>query len=291
LYLAACLLVLLLSVGESFAQLRSHNESTDLLSRRAGLSLSCTVKAATARWGASPLCLLKTYEETRPFQQGVIARRNAGQIHAARWFADPKSGQFSNDPSLKPAEIRTLAAWVDAKSTGRECKGRSVIPALDRRLGSIPKAGFDTEDCRRRWPLPAERRHRSTPFAIVPTNFQGRNRLGADGRRFCRGSVSNVHHACCVCFAPPDSNWLRHAPVGVPFTASMLSDPPRSPRRLTGTGTATSCSSIAPGSSPDAWPEKQWRNLSPAGSRPCFFRYTTTPPNGRAAFGNNRVLD
>ena len=28
------------------------------------------------------------------------------------WHADPRYGHFSNDRSLKPAEIATLAAWV-----------------------------------------------------------------------------------------------------------------------------------------------------------------------------------
>ena len=35
---------------------------------------------------------------------------------------------------------------------------------------------------------------------------------------------SNVHHAV-VYVRPPDSNWLRHAPIGVPFTPSTLTDP------------------------------------------------------------------
>ena len=36
-------------------------------------------------------------------------------------------------------------------------------------------------------------------------------------------SRENVHHAV-VYIRPPDSKWLRHAPVGVPFTASDLTD-------------------------------------------------------------------
>jgi len=50
----------------------------------------------------------ETYEETRPFA-GAIARATQDKSMPP-WFADPKVGQFSNDPSLKPAEIRTLAA-------------------------------------------------------------------------------------------------------------------------------------------------------------------------------------
>ena len=36
--------------------------------------------------------------------------------------------------------------------------------------------------------------------------------------------LPGVHHAV-VYVRPPESKWMRHAPVGVPFTASMLTDP------------------------------------------------------------------
>src|SRR5258708_2929067 len=62
----------------------------------------------------------ETHEETRPFA-GAIARATQDKSMPP-WFADPKVGQFSNDPSLKPAEIRTLAAWADAKSPAGNAK-------------------------------------------------------------------------------------------------------------------------------------------------------------------------
>jgi hypothetical protein len=30
------------------------------------------------------------------------------------WFADPRHGEFSNDPSLTKGEIETIAKWADA---------------------------------------------------------------------------------------------------------------------------------------------------------------------------------
>ena len=38
------------------------------------------------------------------------------------WFADSNVGKFSNDPSLKPGEIETVAAWAKAKSPAGETK-------------------------------------------------------------------------------------------------------------------------------------------------------------------------
>src|SRR5213082_1693169 len=59
-------------------------------------------------------------------------------------------------------------------------------------------------------------------YEVVPTGF-------AEDRWVQMSDVlpslrSNVHHAV-VYIRPPDSAWLRHAPVGVPFSASTLRDP------------------------------------------------------------------
>ena len=60
------------------------------------------------------------------------------------------------------------------------------------------------------------------PYEIVPMNFK-------EDRWVQMAEVlptlrSNVHHAV-VYVRPPDSNWLRHAPIGVPFTPATLTDP------------------------------------------------------------------
>jgi hypothetical protein len=60
---------------------------------------------------AAPMPLV-TYQQTRPW---------AGQIAAAvrmkmmpPWFADPRYGHFSDDPSLTDQQIATIAAWDKA---------------------------------------------------------------------------------------------------------------------------------------------------------------------------------
>ena len=85
-----------------------------------------------------------------------------------------------------------------------------------------------------------------------------------------------VHHAV-VYIRPPDSNWLRHAPVGQPFTASTLSNPQD---RLDAHGTTSDLLLVyAPGSSPDRWPDGMAKFV-PAGSDIVFQVHYTT--NGQA---------
>jgi len=60
---------------------------------------------------AAPMSLL-SYKSTRPFakaiKEAVVSRR------MPPWPADPHFGKFSNDRSMKQAEIDTLVAWADS---------------------------------------------------------------------------------------------------------------------------------------------------------------------------------
>jgi hypothetical protein len=90
---------------------------------------------------------------------------------------------------------------------------------------------------------------------------------------------SNVHHAV-VYVRPPDSNWLRHAPIGVPFTPSTLINP--EDRRGAHWTDSDVLLDYAPGSSPDAWPEKMAKFI-PAGSDLVFqIHYIAWPRRRRS---------
>src|SRR5499426_3825473 len=59
----------------------------------------------------APMSFL-TYESTRPWAKAMktaVATRKMPP-----WFADPKSGHFANDRSLKQSEIDTIVKWADA---------------------------------------------------------------------------------------------------------------------------------------------------------------------------------
>ena len=57
---------------------------------------------------------LVTYDQVRLYAP-VIANKVAARIMPP-WFADPRFGHFSNDPSLTPQEIATLVAWANANT-------------------------------------------------------------------------------------------------------------------------------------------------------------------------------
>ncbi|MGH9395204.1 MAG: thiol-disulfide isomerase, partial [Terriglobales bacterium] len=208
---------------------------------------------------------LVTLAQARP-RAAAIAQATRARVMPP-WFADPGVGSFANDPSLSPAEIRVLAAWAAAGAPAGPPAAAS--PRATFAAGwniAAPQAVF-------RLPEPV-----SVPAAgvveytyeIVPSGFaQGRWVQQAELRPSSR---AHVHHAV-VYVRPPDSSWLRGAPVGVPFTASSL-----------GRKSLWTDSEIllvyAPGSAPDRWPPDLGKYV-PAGSDLVFQMHYTT--NGHAA--------
>jgi len=187
------------------------------------------------------------------------------------WFADPKVGHFSNDPSLTVQQIAQLAAWADA---GAPAGNPQAAPQAPRWAESwtIPRP-----DLVLKMPaavaLPAQGDVDYT-YEIVPTGFQEDRWIR--GVEILPQMRANVHHAV-VYVRPPDSPWLRHAPVGLPFTAATLSDPEdRAGAHWTDSDVLLV---YAPGSSPDDWPEGMAKFV-PKGSDLVFQMHYTT--NGRA---------
>jgi hypothetical protein len=112
-------------------------------------------------------------------------------------------------------------------------------------------------------------------YEIVPTGFtQDRWVQMSEVHPSAR---EHVHHAV-VYIRPPHSAWLQGAPVGVPFTASTLTNP--EDRRGAHFTTADLLLVYAPGSSPDRWPDGLAKFI-PAGSDLVFQMHYTT--NERAA--------
>src|SRR6266705_5046433 len=150
----------------------------------------------------------ESYEQTRPFSGAI--RSAAEQKTMPPWFADPQIGKFANDPSLAAAEIAALAAWSEENAPASDKKDAALarhwveswsIPEPDLVL-SMPQAVS----------LPASGDVPYT-YEVVPTHF-------AEDRWVQMSEVlprlpANVHHAV-VYIRPPDSAWLRHAPVGFP---------------------------------------------------------------------------
>ncbi|HMI52448.1 MAG TPA: hypothetical protein VK525_13110 [Candidatus Saccharimonadales bacterium] len=217
--------------------------------------------------GIAPMAL-ETYEQTQPFAAAIRTAVEAKSMPP--WFADADRGHFLNDPSLAAEQIATLAAWDTAHAPAGD-PADAPPPKQWAKGWSIPHPDVVLQMPERVW-LPAKGDIEYT-YEIVPTRFR-------EDRWVATAEVlpllrSNVHHAV-VYIRPPDSNWLRHAPVGKPFTASTLSDPAdRAGAHWTDSDVLLV---YAPGSSPDNWPASMAK-LIPAGSDLVFQMHYTS--NGR----------
>jgi hypothetical protein len=219
---------------------------------------------------------LVSYEQTRPWAGKIAAAVEMRMMPP--WFADPRFGHFANDPSLTAEQIATIGAWADAGA-----------PAGDERDAPAPRkwsAGWNIlePDVVVKMPKPVQiPAHGEVEYTyeIVATHFaEDRWVQMAEVRP---SSPAHVHHAV-VYIRPPDSAWLRHAPVEGPFTASMLSDPGE--RRQAHETTSDLLLVYAPGSAPDRWADGMAKFV-PAGSDLVFQMHYTT--NGEAAIDETSV--
>jgi hypothetical protein len=218
---------------------------------------------------AAPMALT-TYEQTRPWARKMAAAVEMKMMPP--WFADPRYGHFSNDPSLSESQIATIVAWAN----GGTAAGNPQDAPAPRKWSegwNIPEP-----DVVVRMPqavkIPARGEVEYT-YEIVPTHFTEDKWVQMAEVR--PSSAAHVHHAV-VYIRPPNSTWLRHAPVGAPFTASMLSDAEE--RRQAHETTSDLLLVYAPGSAPDRWSDGMAKFI-PAGSDLVFQMHYTT--NGEAA--------
>jgi hypothetical protein len=217
----------------------------------------------------APMALM-TYEQARPWAGKMAAAVDMKMMPP--WFADPRYGKFSNDPSLSVEEIRTIDAWADGGAPAGNAGGAPAphawsagwnIPQPDV-VVTMPKAVE----------IPARGEVEYT-YEIVPTHFAEDKWVQMVEVR--PSSAAHVHHGV-VYIRPPDSAWLRRAPVGKAFTAGDLSDPVE--RRQVHETTSDLLLVYAPGSAPDRWADGMAKFV-PAGSDLVFQMHYTT--NGEAA--------
>jgi hypothetical protein len=212
---------------------------------------------------------LVTYGQTRPWADAIAQSVEVKMMPP--WFADPRYGHFANDPSLSGQEIATLLTW--AKTGAAEGNLHDAPPPHKWAAGwNIPQP-----DLVIKMPKPVQIPSRGKieyTYEIVPTHFTEDRWVQMS--EFRPGSPAHMHHAV-VYIRPPESQWLRHAPVGEPFTASSLTDPIE--QRQAHETTSDLLLVYAPGSSPDQWPAGMAKFI-PAGSDLVFQMHYTS--NGSA---------
>lgn len=213
---------------------------------------------------------LVTYRETRARAHAI--RDAVRSKKMPPWFADPRYGRFANDASLTQVQIESLAVWADSGAPAGD--PRDAPPERHWTQGW----NIATPDTVVQMPHPVTipaRGDLEYTYEIAPTGFTEDRWVQISEIR--PSSREHVHHAVLY-IRPPDSTWLRRAPVGTPFTASSLEDvEDRSQAHWT---TSDMLLVYAPGSSPDQWPQGMAKFV-PRGSDLVFQMHYTT--NGRAA--------
>jgi mono/diheme cytochrome c family protein len=225
--------------------------------------------------GIAPMAF-ENYERTRPYAEAIRVATEKRTMPP--WFADKNVGKFSNDPSLSDMEIALLAAWAKADAPAGDANDVPAVPKWAERW-SIPSPEVEIRMSEAVM-IPAYGEVEYT-YEIVPTNFK--ESRWVQSSEILPGLPQNVHHGV-VYVRPPKSPWLRGAPVGVPFTASMLKAP--EDRRDAMWTDSDVLLVYAPGSTPDNWPDGMAKYI-PAGSDLVFQMHYTA--NGTAAADTTRI--
>lgn len=217
-----------------------------------------------------------TYEQTHAWatamKQTVVSKQ------MPPWFADPRYGKFSNDPSLTPAQIALISRWVDVGAPAGS-KKEAPPPKHWAKGWNIPEPDKVVQ-----MPVPVDLPASGDveyTYEIVPTGFTEDKWVQFSEIR--PSSREHVHHAV-VYIRPPHSNWLPNAPVNKPFTPSSFADADE--RAQAHATTSDMLLVYAPGSEPDRWPDGMAKFI-PAGSDLVFQMHYTT--NGHAAVDQTSV--
>ncbi len=234
------------------------------------LEAHCQVCHRPGEIGPMPLI---TYGQARPWAEAI--RQQVVLRKMPPWFADPRYGHFSNDPSLTPAEIAAVSKWAE---TGAPAGDPKDAPP-PRKFATGWNIGCPDLVLRmpRAFHLPASGTI-EYQYIVIPTGFRKDKWVTAAEVRPSNRSV--VHHAV-VYIREPESSWLRDAKPGIPY--SIPADDPRH-------GTLKTTSDIllvyAPGHVPEPLRPDDAK-LIPAGSDLVLQVHYT--PNGKLSADQSEI--
>ncbi len=206
------------------------------------------------RPGGIGIMPLLTYRQVRPWAKAI---REAVRLRRMPpWFADPRFGEFANNPSLSPEDIGKIERWV--KEGARE-GNRGDAPA-DKQwpahwTARKPDVVFSMPHA---FPIPANA-VLEYQYVILPTRFESDRWVRLVEIRPSDAAV--VHHAVLY-VREAGSKWLRGVPSGEMYAPPSSNVPALRAARET---KADILGVYTPGSPVSSWPEGMAK-LVPAGA-------------------------
>ena len=153
--------------------------------------------------GIGPMSL-RSYQEARPWAAAI--RESVKLRRMPPWFADPRFGEFKNDPRLTGHEIAVIENW----SRSGTPRGAGTPPALQTKTRT-------PADVMLRMPRPVRVPAGSVidyQYVVLPVPFQDERWVSEV--HIQPGDASLVHHAVLY-VRDPASEWLLEAKPGVPY--------------------------------------------------------------------------
>lgn len=155
----------------------------------------------------APMSFL-SYQEARPWAKAIKAAVLSKKMPP--WFADPQYGHFVNDRRLSDADVKTLVAWADGGAPEGDAKDKPAPVEFTEGWNIKPDTVIEMP---KPFEVPASG-ILEYQYIIVPTKFDKDVWVSAAEVR--PGNRSVMHHVI-VYVRPPNSNFLRGFPAGVPF--------------------------------------------------------------------------
>ena len=178
----------------------------------------------------APMPLL-TYTDARPWARAIKAKVAAREMPP--WFADPRFGEFANDPSLTDDEIDTITAWVDAGAP--EGDGPApVVPEFSAAGWGHP-SGLDPDwvfDFPIEWHIDAD--GESPNFDLV-TPLPLDDEMWVSATEVRPGNLAVTHHITTALFNAPPGMKVGTGPAwsgGPTVDYTLVPDPDADPEVL-----------------------------------------------------------
>ncbi len=164
----------------------------------------------------APMALL-TYEQTRPWAKAIKTAVVTKKMPP--WFADPRYGHFSNERKLTAEEIHTLVAWADQGAMEGDAKDRPApVEFVDGWNIGQPDRVIEMPN---EFHVPAEGTI-DYQYIVIPGGFTQDTWVQAAEIR--PGNRAVVHHVIAF-VRPPESQWLKDVPPGVPVPQRTSGQP------------------------------------------------------------------